>query len=101
MNQLNKIKLNELIAQSKKMYTDADTQAFAIKWRTFLDSLDQIDGKIACEAYFAAIYETLDKIEEDVKDLVENGTEQERLDYSNLLEELKAPLLSTKLRAAA
>lgn len=101
MNHSNKIKLIGLIAQSKKMYTDADTQAFAIKWRTFLDSLSQIDGEIACEAYFAAIFETLDKIEEDIKDLVENGTEQERQDYAVLLEKLKEPLLSAKLRQAA
>jgi hypothetical protein len=101
MNQLNKIKLYELIAQSKKMYDDDAMQAFSVKWRTFLNTLSPSDGKIACEAYFTGIFESLDEISKDVKDLVENGTEQDRIDYYNLLEKLKEPLISAKLRQAA
>ncbi len=101
MNQSNKEKLNELIIQSKNLHDDAELQLFSVKWRTFLDTLSLEDGKIACEAYFTGIFETLDKIGEDVKDLVENGTEQERLDYAVLLEKLKEPLLSAQSRAAA
>ena len=97
MNQLNKIKLNELIAQSKKMYDDAELQAFSVKWRAFLNTLNQSDGKIACEAYFAGIFETLDLIKEDVKDLVENGTEQDRIEYSLMLDKLKEPLISANM----
>lgn len=101
MTDSNQTQLDELIAESKTMYDDAAMQAFAAKWRAFLHSLNKTDGRIACYAYFDAIFETLDQIKEDVKDLVENGTEQERLDYFNLLEELKAPLISAKLRRAA
>lgn len=98
MNQSDKVKLNELIAQSKNMHDDTELQGFSVKWRAFLNSLSLEDGKIACLAYFDGIFETLDKIGEDVKDLVENGTEQERQNYFDELEKLKsAPFFTKKM----
>jgi hypothetical protein len=101
MNKSNQIKLDELIVQSKKMYTDNDRETFSVKWWAFVKSLPPADAQIACRAYFAGIFETLDEIGKDVKDLVENGTEEERLEYAMLLEKLKEPLISAKLRQAA
>lgn len=101
MNKSNQIKLDELIAQSKKMYTDSDRETFSVKWWAFVKSLPRADAQIACRAYFTGIFESLDEISKDVKDLVENGTEQDRIDYYNLFEKLKEPLLSAKLRQAA
>jgi hypothetical protein len=101
MNTVNQQKLEELLTLSKKMYTDEDREIFSAKWWPFVKSLNPQDARIAVDAYFAGIFENLDQIGEDVKDLVENGTEQERLDYGVLLEKLKEPLLATKLRAAA
>ncbi len=96
MNQSNKVKLNEFIAQSKNMHDDTELQSFSVKWRAFLNSLSLEDGKIACLAYFDGIFETLDRIGEDVKDLVENGTEQERQHYFDELEKLKSMPFFTK-----
>lgn len=101
MNKSNQIKLDALIALSKKMYTDEDREIFSAKWWPFVKSLNTQDARIAIDTYFAGIFENLDKIGEDVKDLVENGTEEERLEYATLLEKLKEPLLSAKLRQAA
>lgn len=101
MNKANQTKLDELIAQSKNMYTDNDRETFSTHWWAFVNSLDTEDAKTACRAYFTGIFETLDKIGADVKDLVENGTEQERLEYSLLLDKLREPLISAQSRAAA
>lgn len=57
------------------------------------------DKELVLRNAFRQIHLTV--IEEDIKDLVANGTEQERVEYVVVLEKLKEPLLSAKLRAAA
>lgn len=101
MNKANQIKLDELITQSKTMYTDHDREVFSPKWWRFVNSLDSKDARIAVDAYFAAIFDNLNQIEKDVKDLVQNGTEQDRLEYSALLDTLKEPLMANRNRIAA
>ena len=94
MNKSNQIKLDAFIALSKKMYTDTDRENFSDQWWPFVKSLPLDEGRIAVKAYFDGIFENLAQIKQDVKDLVENGTEQERIEYNALLEKLKEPLLA-------
>ena len=101
MNKSNQIRLDELITQSKKMYTDSDRENFSAQWWPFVKSLPREDAQIAVKAYFNGIFENLDQIGKDVTDLVENGTDEECREYGILLEKLKEPLLAAKMRAAA
>ena len=101
MNISDKQKLDELLAQSKKMYTHSDRENFSAQWWPFVKSLSHEDAQIAVKAYFDGIFENLDQIGKDVTDLVENGTDEECREYGVLLEKLKEPLLAAKMRAAA
>ena len=101
MSELEKNRLDALILQSKNMTSDAKLNEFAIIWRSFLDVLTPTDKEIAIEAYFKGIHDTLDLIEQDVKDVSKNGSEKDRQDYAKGLGKMKELLKSNKVTITA
>jgi hypothetical protein len=89
MDKITHNRLEVLILQSKNMTSDSKLNEFAITWRNFLDELAPTDKEIAIEAYFKGIHDTLDLIEQDVKEVSKNGSEKDRQDYAKGLGKMK------------
>jgi hypothetical protein len=96
MDKITHNRLEVLILQSKNMTSDSKLNEFAITWRNFLDELSPTDKEIAIEAYFKGIHDTLDLIEQDVKEVSKNGSEKDRQDYAKGLSKMKELLKPNK-----
>ena len=101
MSELEKNRLDALILQSKNMTSDSKLNEFTITWRNYIDELAPTDKEIAIEAYFKGIHDTLDLIEQDVKDVSKNGSEKDRQDYAKGLGKIKELLKSNKVTISA
>jgi hypothetical protein len=85
MNLTTQSQLNLLIKEFKTLQTDADSLAFAPKWRVFYSDLSQEDAKIATNAWFNAISDNLFQI----RKTVENMSNEEKQVHVGFFDDIK------------
>ena len=85
MNLTTQSQLTHLIDAFKLLQTDADSNAFEPKWRSFYNNLNQEDAKIAAKAWFGAIKDNLSEI----RKIVDVMSNEDKAQFTGSFEQLK------------
>ena len=101
MQKGNQIKLDALMLTFSTLHDGNNNESFQQEWESFFTGLSDVEKKVAADAWFKTIFNTIADIKKIAADIKANGSERERADFNKQLDKIIEHPFFDKNRIAA